>query len=83
MHSSPNTPATHPIVLHPDLDADDTRAPQTQFVVERQVAFLEALATTGSVRAAAARARVSHQTCLLYTSPSPRDRQKSRMPSSA
>ena len=25
----------------------------------------------------------SHLTCLLYTSPSPRDRQKSRMPSSA
>ena len=25
----------------------------------------------------------THQTCLLYTSPSPRDRQKSRMPSSA
>ena len=24
-----------------------------------------------------------HETCLLYTSPSPRDRQKSRMPSSA
>ena len=24
-----------------------------------------------------------HQICLLYTSPSPRDRQKSRMPSSA
>ena len=24
-----------------------------------------------------------HQDCLLYTSPSPRDRQKSRMPSSA
>ena len=24
-----------------------------------------------------------HQLCLLYTSPSPRDRQKSRMPSSA
>ena len=24
-----------------------------------------------------------HKTCLLYTSPSPRDRQKSRMPSSA
>lgn len=55
--------ASHPIVLHPDFDADDTRAPQMQFVVERQVAFLEALATTGSVRAAAARARVSHQTC--------------------
>ena len=26
---------------------------------------------------------VSTDTCLLYTSPSPRDRQKSRMPSSA
>ena len=26
---------------------------------------------------------VSIDTCLLYTSPSPRDRQKSRMPSSA
>ena len=26
---------------------------------------------------------VGHNTCLLYTSPSPRDRQKSRMPSSA
>ena len=25
----------------------------------------------------------SNTTCLLYTSPSPRDRQKSRMPSSA
>ena len=25
----------------------------------------------------------NHQVCLLYTSPSPRDRQKSRMPSSA
>ena len=27
--------------------------------------------------------RFSIETCLLYTSPSPRDRQKSRMPSSA
>ena len=26
---------------------------------------------------------VNNKTCLLYTSPSPRDRQKSRMPSSA
>ena len=25
----------------------------------------------------------THKSCLLYTSPSPRDRQKSRMPSSA
>ena len=27
--------------------------------------------------------KMNHATCLLYTSPSPRDRQKSRMPSSA
>ena len=27
--------------------------------------------------------RTNSETCLLYTSPSPRDRQKSRMPSSA
>ena len=26
---------------------------------------------------------IADETCLLYTSPSPRDRQKSRMPSSA
>ena len=63
MQATSDTPATHPIILHTDLHAEDARAPQTQFVVERQVAFLEALATTGSVRAAAARARVSHQTC--------------------
>ncbi|WP_370191504.1 hypothetical protein [Qipengyuania sp.] len=55
--------ASHPIILHADLFAEDERAPQTQFVAERQVAFLEALATSGSVRAAARRARVSHQTC--------------------
>ena len=33
--------------------------------------------------AAAARAAAGPGGCLLYTSPSPRDRQKSRMPSSA
>ncbi|WP_421991983.1 hypothetical protein [Qipengyuania sp.] len=55
--------ANHPIVLHADLFAEDPRAPQTQFVLERQIAFLEALATTGSVRAAARRVKVSHQTC--------------------
>ena len=32
---------------------------------------------------AAARGRYHLYVCLLYTSPSPRDRQKSRMPSSA
>ena len=36
-----------------------------------------------NVRAEAANALASYGVCLLYTSPSPRDRQKSRMPSSA
>ena len=34
-------------------------------------------------RAAGIPAHALAQSCLLYTSPSPRDRQKSRMPSSA
>ncbi len=55
--------SNHPIVLHSDLFAEHEHAPQTQFVAERQVAFLEALAVTGSVRAAARRVKVSHQTC--------------------
>ena len=29
------------------------------------------------------KAKIRFKTCLLYTSPSPRDRQRSRMPSSA
>ena len=32
---------------------------------------------------APARSKTYYENCLLYTSPSPRDRQKSRMPSSA
>ena len=35
------------------------------------------------VRRALLEADVALEVCLLYTSPSPRDRQKSRMPSSA
>ena len=54
------------------------------FVVDALAAFL-AIAVAGQL---VLRARVPDPdppaaTCLLYTSPSPRDRQKSRMPSSA
>ena len=44
------------------LPGDHTRAPQTEFVRERQVVFLENLSVTGSVRSAATAAGVSHQT---------------------
>ena len=42
----------------------------------REVPGVHAMGSTG-------RRMLSSITCLLYTSPSPRDRQKSRMPSSA
>ena len=48
-------------------DADDFKKTVTDIV--------EVFETTGPF--------TSGSTCLLYTSPSPRDRQKSRMPSSA
>ena len=38
---------------------------------------------TGFTAASIAKGRALYEHCLLYTSPSPRDRQKSRMPSSA
>ena len=37
----------------------------------------------GQLGASMARLRAPHYSCLLYTSPSPRDRTRSRMPSSA
>ena len=57
----------------------------TKSRLNKYIEFLE----DGYRRGAAARAvgvtpkAVREYACLLYTSPSPRDRQKSRMPSSA
>ena len=48
---------------------------------ERFVAFFQA--QNRDIRATDDRGRTLLDICLLYTSPSPRDRQKSRMPSSA
>ena len=47
-----------------------------------KVATLPAATATGDVMQAEAR-RLEKQACLLYTSPSPRDRTRSRMPSAA
>ena len=47
-------------------------------------ADLEARQSRGESRLSLTISALKHtSTCLLYTSPSPRDRQKSRMPSSA
>ena len=40
-------------------------------------------AATGTLTLTGSASVVDYQTCLLYTSPSPRDRTRSRMPSSA
>ena len=53
----PNLPA-----LIERLPDDDTRKPQVEFTSEVRRVFLEALSVVGSVRSAAKRARVSHQT---------------------
>ena len=49
---------------------------------EMTVTFDGALPMTGTVRYRDGQSAID-LSCLLYTSPSPRDRQKSRMPSSA
>ena len=54
------SPASFPALVE-DLPGDETRAPQTQFTLDLRIAFLEALAVSGSVRSAARRVKVSHQ----------------------
>ena len=50
---------------------------------ESQNISLREVANATRIREAVLRAIEEDRYCLLYTSPSPRDRQKSRMPSSA
>lgn len=60
-----NAPAnvrTNLPVLIGELPSGEAASPHNRFTRERQVVFLEALAESGSVRAAARRAGVSHQT---------------------
>ena len=57
----------------------DTYAPRDDVVV---AAPAQEMATEQAFEEAAPPA-LEEELCLLYTSPSPRDRQKSRMPSSA
>jgi 5-methylthioadenosine/S-adenosylhomocysteine deaminase len=52
-------------------------------VLEDHSLAIEAGRIAALLPTAEARRDYSADTCLLYTSPSPRDRQKSRMPSSA
>lgn len=54
------SPAGFPALVE-DLPGDETRAPQTQFTLDLRIAFLEALAVSGSVCSAARRVKISHQ----------------------
>ena len=49
----------------------------------RQQALTILLSKFGGELDRTRKSKYANQSCLLYTSPSPRDRQKSRMPSSA
>ena len=60
--------------INPDAEGDRT---------ERFRMGLAALADLNQAGTTPEQALAQAKTCLLYTSPSPRDRQKSRMPSSA
>ena len=73
-------------------EADElTRVPRGELLMDET--FKAQLVAEGETRVQELRARLerenlvadymSSKICLLYTSPSPRDRQKSRMPSSA
>ena len=67
---------TNPVILVPSPGANKYNVPVSIQVYKSQ---------SGSTRVAwgVNAAAISIGVCLLYTSPSPRDRQKSRMPSSA
>ena len=58
---------------------EEIKHPTRDELVHKEVVIMDNTGTIG----ADLDVRVSLSTCLLYTSPSPRDRQKSRMPSSA
>ena len=71
----------------------DYALPVSVSITQQQLAWLDARRRHGSLSRSAALRQVLDaamdrelpldRPCLLYTSPSPRDRQKSRMPSSA
>ena len=66
------------IPLGNGLDAKKYVGGRTDYITKSQITFVD-----GFLRLITAGLYTPSTTCLLYTSPSPRDRQKSRMPSSA
>ena len=95
---TPEDTATSPLALSPELltalasnpaalaAVTAALSPPTAPVPTATAAsstLVPSTAPTAATSTAAHLATAATSTCLLYTSPSPRDRQKSRMPSSA
>ena len=78
-------------VSHSNRDGDATSASHLQMSRGDQYQFVRTVEQTMTQQSRGSRRKsssslsllVTLKVCLLYTSPSPRDRQKSRMPSSA
>ena len=69
------------ILCSPEFASEFDRLAREFGPMDDQISSLDFRRAALSIRKRATKARIT--ACLLYTSPSPRDRQKSRMPSSA
>ena len=72
-----------PIKTHPDMPAVLDEFHRMNISASREDKGLIVTKCDGCYRSDCPDCVAIFQSCLLYTSPSPRDRQKSRMPSSA
>ena len=70
-------------MVFPFLDIRDLRNDPINTLSRKERVIIEALSEGLTNKQLSARLEISSNTCLLYTSPSPRDRTRSRMPSSA
>ena len=80
--TDPDELTTYAAVVDPSFDGHDV----TFLAAYGAMEHLEGLPFEGAVILRFPTMQAAHEwyhSCLLYTSPSPRDRQKSRMPSSA
>ena len=66
-----------------DIDTGTTTETTTTYNINAVIAKLDIREVGGLYQANDVKIIFDPKHCLLYTSPSPRDRQKSRMPSSA
>ena len=88
--TSENTPDSHKAVIVNQVDGqlaeaadEETSAEQVQVLKDHFLWLLSNDFYKDECSAEQVTGMESYLPCLLYTSPSPRDRQKSRMPSSA